>query len=280
MSNQTWFITGISSGFGRLMAEKLLSRGDRVAGTVRKPNAAEDLKSQHGDRLWITTLDMTDIPAVGRAVDEAFAAFGRIDVVVNNAGYGLFGAVEGLSEAQIRDQIDTNLVGPIHVTRAAIPHLRDQGGGRIIQISTYGGQAAQAGSSLYHAGKWGLEGFSEAIAQEVAPFGIGVTIAEPGGARTGFRAAAGANLGEKLAVYDGTPAGMVHTILQDPTRKPNGDPARMVDMIIESAAQSPAPRRLVLGSDAFAAIHGALSKRLAEVEAQRHSAPLTDLQAP
>src|SRR5580698_2143088 len=130
---KTWFITGVSSGLGRAMTEKLLARGDRVAGTLRKPGVLQQLERQYGDRLWLRQMDVTDTPAVRRVVDEAFAALGKIDVVVSNAGYGLFGAAEEVSDEQIRAQIDTNLIGSIQVIRAALPHLRKQGGGKILQ---------------------------------------------------------------------------------------------------------------------------------------------------
>jgi len=273
----TWFITGISSGLGRIMAETALKRGDRVAGTVRNLDAVSTLKEQYGEALWIERLDISETATISRVVDAAFAHFGQIDVVVNNAGYGLFGALEGLSDEQIENQLDTNLLGPIQVTKAAIPHLREQRGGRLIAISTYGGQAVHAGASLYHASKWGLEGFIESIALELAPFGIGATIIEPGGARTDFRAAAGRNLGQKLDAYEGTPAGMVHTVLKDASRQPNGDPEKMVSAIIASVEVTPAPRRLVLGSDAYAMVTKAISERLAEVQGQSETAPLTDV---
>jgi NAD(P)-dependent dehydrogenase (short-subunit alcohol dehydrogenase family) len=276
---QTWFITGISSGFGAELAKQLLARGDRVAGTVRDQGAVSELRDQYGEKLWVAELDLVDGPAIGEVVRKAFADLGRIDVVVNNAGYGLFGALEGLSDDQISHQIATNLTGSIRVVRAAVPHLREQGGGRILQLSTYGGQATHAGASLYHASKWGVEGFMDSIAQELAPFGIGVTIVEPGGARTNFRGAAGASLGAKLDAYDGTPAGMVHAVLTDPARVPNGDPVKMVEAMIASVEHEPAPRRLVLGSDAFAMIRKALQERLADVESQQQTASQTDINA-
>ncbi len=140
MGQRTWFITGINSGFGREMTEQLLDRGDRVAGTVRKPASVGDLEEKYGDQLWISHLDVTDTAEIKAVVGRAFAELGRIDVVVNNAGYGLFGAAEELSDDQVRHQIDTNLVGSIQVARAALPHLRAQGGGRIVQLSTVGGR--------------------------------------------------------------------------------------------------------------------------------------------
>jgi NAD(P)-dependent dehydrogenase (short-subunit alcohol dehydrogenase family) len=278
MTERTWFITGINSGFGRIMTERLLAQGERVAGTVRKESAVEYLKARYGNRLWTERLDMTDVAGIRTAVNRAFAELGRIDVVVSNAGYGLFGAAEELTDEQIDHQIATNLVGPIQLVRAAVPHLRAQGGGRFIQISTYGGLVAMAGGSLYHASKWGGEGFFEAMMQELAPFNIGVTIVEPGGARTEFRFGS-AQLGTKIEAYQGTPAGMVHTVLQDRSRLPIGDPEKMVEIIIASADQSPAPRRIVLGSDSYTAIMKALGDRLTSVEGQKETAFSTDFPA-
>jgi NAD(P)-dependent dehydrogenase (short-subunit alcohol dehydrogenase family) len=276
VTQRNWFITGVNSGFGRQLTEQLLASGDRVAGTVRKMDAMEDLKSRYGDLLWIARLDVTDVPEIRAVVNRAFAELGRIDVVVKNAGYGLFGAAEELTDEQILHQLHTNLIGSIQVVRAALPHLRAQGGGRIIQLSTYGGQAAFPGGSLYHASKWGIEGFIEAVMQEVAPFSIGVTIIEPGGARTAFRFG-GAQLGPKMDVYEGTPAGMTRRMLQDTSRLPNGDPVKMVKVMIDSVDQNPAPKRIALGSDAFAAIQKALTERLAALEAQMDLACSTDL---
>jgi NAD(P)-dependent dehydrogenase (short-subunit alcohol dehydrogenase family) len=153
--------------------------------------------------------------------------------------------------------------------------MRMQGGGRIIQISTYGGRAALPGGSLYHASKWGVEGFFDSIAQELAPFKIGVTVVEPGGARTNFRFG-GAQVGRKMEAYEGTPAGMVHRMLEDTSRLPPGDPAKMVQIMIDSIEQNPAPKRIALGSDAYGAIHKALTDRLAGLEAQRELALSTD----
>jgi len=276
MAQRTWFITGVNSGFGRLMSEALLERGDRVAGTVRKLDSMNDLKTKYGDRLWVAHLDMTDLSEIHNVVEKAFVEFGRIDVIVSNAGYGLFGAAEELSDEQVAHQLSTNLVGPIQLVRAALPHLRAQGGGRIIGLSTYGGQAALPGGSLYHASKWGLEGFLDSIGQELAPFKIGVTIIEPGGARTNFRFG-GAQLGTPIEAYKGTPAAMVHTMIKDTSRLPPGDPARMAKIIIDTVEQIPAPKRIALGSDAYGAIHKALTDRLAVLEAQKDLAFSTDV---
>ncbi|MFE1839685.1 SDR family oxidoreductase [Streptomyces sviceus] len=274
MTRRTWFITGVNSGFGRHITEQLLERGDKVAGTIRRPGSVDDLVAKYGDDFWVTTLDVTDTPAVKEVVDRAFADLGRIDVIVNNAGYGLFGAAEEVTDEQILRILNTNLVGSIQVTRAALPHLRGQGGGRIIQISTYGGQAANPGACMYHASKWGIEGFMESTAKDVAPFGIGVTIVEPGGARTEFRYGS-LQMATPLSEYDGTPAAMTRAA-QDRSRPSLGDPALMATRIIDSVEQTPAPLRLVLGSDSYRFLQAALSERLAEIEAQRDTAGLTD----
>jgi NAD(P)-dependent dehydrogenase (short-subunit alcohol dehydrogenase family) len=273
---RTWFITGTSSGFGRLMTEKLLARGDRVAATARDTGTQSDLRERYRELLWTAKLDVTDTVEVRDVVGRAFADLGRIDVIVNNAGYGLFGAAEELSDRQILDQITTNLVGPIQVTRAALPHLRAQGGGRVVQLSTYGGQATHPGATLYHASKFGIEGFMESLAKEVAPFDIGVTIVEPGGAATGFRGRT-SQLAEPLAAYDNTPAARVRGIRD--YAQYVGDPAKMADAMIASVDRQPAPRRLVLGSDSYEFIHDALTERLAEIEAQEQVAGATDADA-
>ncbi len=273
--SKTWFITGTASGFGRVLAEKLLARGDRVAATRRGAGALDDLKARHGDKLWIASLDVTDTAAVRRVVDRAFEAFGRIDIVVSNAAYGLFGAAEEVGDDQIRHQIDTNLVGSIQVIRAALPHLRAQGGGRILQLSSEGGQIAYPNFSLYHATKWGIEGFVEAVAQEVAPFGIEFTLVEPGPTRTGF--GAGLISPPPMAVYDDTPAGEVRRAVTSGAFRINGDVVKMVQAMIDSTGRSPAPRRLAMGAAAYASIRAALVDRLAALDAQKDIALSTEI---
>jgi NAD(P)-dependent dehydrogenase (short-subunit alcohol dehydrogenase family) len=213
--------------------------------------------------------------AIGGVVDRAFAALGHIAVIVSNAGYGLMGAAEELTDAQVFHQIDTNLVGSIQLIRAALPHLRAQGGGRLLQLSSMGGQVAFPGGSLYHATKWGIEGFVEAVAQEVASFGIGCTLIEPGGARTDFRHRS-AQLGPMLDAYAVSPSRMVNRILADTSHPSPGDPAKMVEIMIACVEQEPAPRRIALGSDAYQIMHAQLSARLAALEAQRDLAYSTD----
>ena len=272
--SKTWFITGTSSGFGRAMTEALLARGDRVAATLRRMDALDDLKARYGDSLWVASLDVTDTRAVRQVVDRAFEELDRIDVVVNNAGYALFGAAEEVSDDQIRHQIDTNVIGSIQVIRAALPHLRAQGGGRVLQLSSEGGQIAYPNFSLYHATKWAIEGFVESVAQEVAPFGIAFTLVEPGPTRTNFRA--GLVSPPPMAVYDDTPAGMVRRAVASGAFELKGDVIKMVQAMIASADRSPAPRRLTMGTTAYASIRAALIDRLAALDAQKDIALSTD----
>lgn len=270
----TWFITGTSSGFGRVLTEKLLARGNRVAATLRKANALDDLKFQYGDHLWVAPLDVTDTQAVRRVVDRAFASLKRIDVVVNNAGYGLFGAAEEVSDEQIRHQIDTNVIGSIQVIRAALPHLRAQGGGRILQVSSEGGQIAYPNFSVYHTSKWAIEGFVEAVAQEVAPFNIEFTLVEPGPAHTSF--GGGLVSPTPMAVYENTPAGEVRRAVAAGAFPLRGDPIKMAQAMIDSVDRSPAPRRLTLGRDAYARVRAALVDRIAALDAQKDIALSTE----
>lgn len=277
MTQRTWFITGATSGFGRLMTEQLLAAGDRVAATARDTSSLLELSDEYGDLLWTDTLDATNTEQIREVIVRAFNELGRIDVFINNAGYGLFGAAEELTDEQIDHQIGTNLVGPIQILRAAVPHLREQGGGRIIQLSTYGGQATNAGASLYHASKWGVEGFMEGNAKDLAPFGIGVTIVEPGSAATSFRTG-GSRLPEPNPAYDGTPAAMSRGI-QNPALPSVSDPVKVAAKIIASVDIEPAPLRLVTGSDAQRYVREALRERLADIESQEASAAETDLTA-
>ena len=271
---KTWLITGVSSGFGKAMTKQLLERGNRVVGTVRNRNKVQDLLTAYPETFDCELLDVTDVPAVHRIVSTAFEKYGRIDVVVSNAGYGLFGCAEELSDAEINHILATNLTGSIQLIRSAIPYMRLQGGGHIIQISSYGGQVAYAANSLYHATKFGIEGFCESVAQEVAQFGIGVTIVEPGGARTEFRYGS-AKVACLMPEYESCHAFM--DMLDESKRLAPGDPEKMAARIIESVTKGKTPLRMVLGSQALQATITRLEERLAEYKKQKALAASTDV---
>lgn len=268
--SKTWFITGTSSGFGRLLTEQLLERGDRVAATLRRPAALDDLKARYGDQLHVAQLDVTDTDAVRRVVGEAFTHFGRIDVVVNNAGYGLFCSVEEAADDQIRQVIDTNVVGSMQVIRAALPYLRAQKEGRILQVTSAGGQTTYPNFSYYHASKWAIEGFAETIASEVRPFGIEVTIVEPGATATSF--AASLATAPTMPEYDDTPAGDTRRAVADGTFPLTGDPEKIARAIIACADDEHAPLRLALGEDSYTDMRASLMRRLTELDSQKEIA--------
>jgi NAD(P)-dependent dehydrogenase (short-subunit alcohol dehydrogenase family) len=201
MTAKTWFITGSSKGFGREWAIAALERGDSVAATARDTSTLDDLVGEFGERVLPLKLDVTDRDAVFEAVGAAHERFGRLDVVVNNAGYGQFGMVEEVSEAEIRDQLETNLFGALWVVQAALPFLREQGSGHILQVSSIGGISAFPNVGAYHASKWALEGLSQSLAQEVADFGVKVTLIEPAGYSTDWSGPS-AKRATELPAYD------------------------------------------------------------------------------
>lgn len=275
MMARTFLITGVSSGFGYEMTKQLLERGDRVIGTVRNTKKVESLKEKYPDTFDCRILDVTDVPAVQQLVKDSFTQYGRIDVVINNAGYGLFGCVEELTDEEINHIIATNLVGSIQLLKTAVPFMRKQGGGRLIQMSTYGAQVAYAANSMYHATKFGIEGFCEALAQEVAQFNIGVTMVEPGGARTEFRYGS-AKVAKLMPEYESC-HGFLNMLDASKGLAP-GDPAKMAARIIESVDKEPAPLRMVLGSQALRATLERLKERVADYETQTELAASTDVQ--
>lgn len=197
---KVWFITGASRGFGHVWAAAALARGDRVAATARDTSSVKDLVDTYGDLVLPLQLDVTDKAAAEAAVHRAAEHFGRLDVVVNNAGFGQFGAIEEVSEQEIRDQFETNVFGALWVTRAALPIMRAQGRGHILQVSSIGGVAAFPNTGVYHGSKWALEGMSDSLSQEVAPFGIQVTLIEPGGYTTDW-AGSSARHADQMDVY-------------------------------------------------------------------------------
>jgi NAD(P)-dependent dehydrogenase (short-subunit alcohol dehydrogenase family) len=277
---RTWFVTGVNRGLGRRIAEALLERGDRVAGTARNVAELEGLKAKFGERLWVSALDLTQPAAIERVVNAAFAELGRIDVIVNNAGYSLLGTAEECPVEMIRHQLDTNLLGSILVIKAALPYLRAQGGGRILQVSSAVGQLAFPGLAFYVASKWGIEGFIEATAQDVAPFGIEATIFEPGAIRTDFGATG--VMAPAMEAYAGTPASAMRRAAEALREKgaghstAGGDPSKMARVMIASAEQNPAPKRVAMGSDVYEGLLATYRSRAAELAAQKELAYSTD----
>ncbi|MGT2426120.1 SDR family oxidoreductase [Amnibacterium kyonggiense] len=260
---KVWFITGAGRGFGREFTKAALERGDQVAATARNTSALDDLKTQYPDTLLPLQLDVTDRDAAFTAIKEAHERFGRLDVVVNNAGYGLFGAVEEISPEQLRDQLEVNLFGVLNITQAVLPILREQGAGHLIQISTIGGIAAYPTLGGYHASKWALEGMTESLAQEVAGFGIKVTLVEPGGFATDW-AGNSATHATAQPQYDGLRNAMAEQVKQA-ADIPGlmGDPAAAGHAILKLADAEQPPLRVFFGTTPTQSIHGLYEQRLA-----------------
>lgn len=244
---------------------------------MRNTTKVQDLIDDYPDTFICETLDVTDVVTIHHLVDQ-LAATHTIDVLVNNAGYGLFGAAEELADQDVDRIIATDLTGSIQMIRSVLPHMRAQNHGRIIQISSYGGQVAYPGNSMYHAAKFGIEGFCESVAQEVAAFNIGVTIVEPGGARTEFRYGS-AQVANLMPAYDDNPAHAFLAMLDPANGLAPGDPQRMAARIIESVDQTPAPLHMILGSDAREKTIARLRERLAEYQAEADLAASTDFPA-
>ena len=244
MASRTWFITGTSRGFGREWALAALDRGDRVVGTARDPSSMDDIAERYGDEQFLALpLDVTDRSADFAAIKQTQEHFGELDIVVNNAGYGHFGMIEELSEQEARDQIETNLFGALWVTQAALPYMREQGRGHIVQVSSIRGISAFPTVGIYHASKWGLEGFSQALAEEVKGFGIHVTLIEPGGFSTDWSGDSAAH-SEPIAAYEEVRAGRQWRA----SRNVPGDPTASAAAILKVVDADPPPLRCFFGS--------------------------------
>lgn len=256
---KTWFITGASKGFGREWAEAALERGDKVAATARKLDTLDELVEAYGDAVMPIQLDVTDRDADFEAVKKAADHFGRLDVVVNNAGYGHFGMVEELSESDIRDQMETNLFGALWVTQAALPTMREQGSGHIIQVSSIGGISAFPTVGAYHASKWALEGFSQSLSREVAGFGIHVTLVEPGPYSTDWSGASAVKSEEHSAYSDVREAAKSRPSASSP-----GDPAATRSPILKVVDADEPPLRIFFGEKPLDIATQDYESRLAE----------------
>lgn len=250
--SKVWLITGSTRGLGRALAEAVLAAGYRLVATGRNPEQLKDLVERYGDQVHTIALDVTSEQAAITGVAEAIKAFGRLDVVANNAGYGDVCPVEDMSMAEFRAQLETNLFGVIHVTKAALPFLREQGSGHFLQFSSVAGRIGPIGRSAYAAAKWGVEGFSEVLSKEVAPLGLKVTIIEPGGFRTDFAGSSTA-IREGRKEYDET-VGKIARFQREFNGKQPGDPARAASAVIHITNVDNPPLRLILGSDAYGAI--------------------------
>ncbi|MDT3405616.1 SDR family oxidoreductase [Mucilaginibacter terrae] len=261
---KVWFITGSSRGLGRSLTEAVLASGDKVAATARNINTLDDLAAQYPNQLKVIALDVTDYDAVHKAVTDTVAYFGQIDVLVNNAGFGITGAAEAFTNEQVRSQIETNLYAPIEITRAVLPYMRKQRSGRILQISSIGGRVGNPGVSVYQAAKFGLAGFSEALAKEVAPLGILVTCVEPGGFRTDW-AGDSMSYAPDVEGYEETVAVRAN-YFKSGSFKPVGDPDKAAKVMVELAANPEPPIHLVLGSEAIGMLKMANETRHAETE--------------
>ena len=258
---KTWFITGTSRGFGREWAIAALERGDRVAATARDVSSLDDLSQKYGDALLALPLDVTDREAVFATVARAHEHFGRLDVVVNNAGYGQFGMIEEISEQEARAQIETNVFGALWVTQAALPFLREQGSGHFLQVSSIGGISAFPNVGMYHASKWALEGFSQALAQEVADFGLTVTLIEPGGFDTDWGGSS-AKHATPLPAYDEFRVKAAEQRRQRTSA--SGDPAASSAAVLELVDAENPPLRAFLGSAPLGIATADYESRLAE----------------
>ncbi len=262
---QTWIITGASKGLGRALAEAALTRGDRVVAAVRNPDSVADLRSAGGEGITIVQFDARDTTAAAGLVQAAVDRYGRLDVLVNNAGRAIVGAAEEITDVQLRDLMGLHLFGPAALVRAALPVMRAQGAGTIVQMSSQGGRMSFPGVSTYSASKFAMEGWSEALAGEVAPFGIRVMLVEPSRFRTAFNAADVLDFTTPSQIYreilDGVRADMANA---DGIQE--GDPAKAAEIIVSLAHSEEVPLRLPLGAEAVARLTAAYQRGLGEVD--------------
>jgi NAD(P)-dependent dehydrogenase (short-subunit alcohol dehydrogenase family) len=271
---KTWLVTGSSRGLGRKLAEAVLAAGDNLVATARKPEQLDDLVKQYGNRVRAVALDVTDEKAAEHAVTVAEAAFGGLDVVVNNAGYGDIGSIEDMSSKAFRDQIETNFFGVVNVTRAALPIFRKQKSGHFLQVSSIGGRLGSAGLGAYQSAKWAVGGFSEVLAKEVAPLGIKVTVIEPGGFRTDWAGSSMTIENVSEAYRDTVGVHAQHARAND--GKQQGDPERAAQVMLKVAEMENPPLRLLLGSDAVFLAKMVSGARAAEDEKNEALSVSTD----
>jgi len=261
---KVWFITGSSRGLGRSLTEAVLAKGDRVAATARNTEQLKELADKYPDQLYAIKLDVTNKDEVYQSVADTVAHFGRLDILVNNAGFGITGAVEAFTDEQVHSQLETNLYAPIEITRAVLPYMRKQRSGHILQISSIGGRVGSGGVTIYQAAKFGLSGFSEGLAIEVAPLGIKVTCVEPGGFRTDW-AGDSMTYAKHIEGYETTVDTRVN-LFKSGGFKPMGDPAKAAKVMIDIVDNPQPPLHLLLGSEAVAIVKYSEAAKLAELE--------------
>jgi len=276
--SKVWLVTGSASGLGRNIAEAVLASGDRLVATARDPRRLQDLVEKYGDQVRATPLDVADEGEASAAVQVAVDAFGRLDVVVNNAGYGDVAPFEQLSSERFKAVVDTNFYGVVNVTRAALPIMRMQQSGCILQISSVGGRLALPGSTPYHAAKWAVGGFTESLAQEVAPFDVKVCALEPGGMRTNWGVRAHKDVPDLLPDYEPS-VGAVIKALESLWGHENSDPSKVAQVILRLAASDRLPAHLLLGSDAVRYAGEAQAARAADADRWREISVSTDVDA-
>ena len=264
-----WLITGSGNGLGRDIAEAALAAGGSVVAGARRTEELAPLVAQYGERVKPVTLDVRDEAAAKSAVRLAVESFGRLDVLVNNAGYGQFAPFEQMSAEDFQAIVDTCFYGVVYTTRAAIPVMRRQKSGHIFQVSSVGGRLAVAGNTPYHAAKWAVGGFSDALAMEVAPFGVKICSLEPGGIRTNWARRARQKAPELLPEYEAS-VGPILKILQSHEVRSEGDPRKIADVVVQLANSEEVPVRLILGVDAEKRVHQAEAARASEAEKWRH----------
>ncbi|AJK46915.1 SDR family NAD(P)-dependent oxidoreductase [Burkholderia plantarii] len=261
--SKVWLVTGAARGLGRAIAQAVLEAGDSLVAGARDPARLADLAASHGERLRAVELDVTDEAAAARAVAVAREAFGRLDVLVNNAGYGHTAPFEQTAPDAFRAQIETNLFGVINLTRAVLPVMREQRAGHIFQVSSVGGRTATAGLSAYQAAKWAVGGFSDVVGMEVAPFGVRVCTLEPGGMRTDWAAQARQGIDAMLPEYEPS-VGRILALLNTYGGHEVSDPARIAALIVELSRRDDVPKRLLLGGDALYVCEQAEAQRADE----------------
>jgi NAD(P)-dependent dehydrogenase (short-subunit alcohol dehydrogenase family) len=278
-ASKVWLVTGSASGLGRDIAEAVLASGDRLVATARDPRRLEDLVKKYGDQVRTAPLDVADEDAAYAAVQVAMDAFGRLDVVVNNAGYGDFAPFEQVNSERFKALVDTNFYGVVNMTRAALPIMRKQRSGCILQISSVGGRIGVPGNTPYHAAKWAVGGFTESLAKEVAPFGVKVCALEPGGMRTNWGVRARKDTPDLLPDYEPSVGALIKA-LESHWGNENSDPVKVAQVVLRLAASDSLPAHLLLGSDAVQYNAQAEATRTADAVRWREVSVSTDVNAP